>query len=175
MILFSLRLCDLSREWNPFAQLFHGLRYFKFSGTYTFWCSSNSSYQWLLSTTQTCWQNWRLICRSQSQSPRKEVAPPQFFFYPQRHIIVCWMFAVINISRIRQLSIPSRNPTHLSLNKQTTRKHSRTTIAQNHVQVNTRPCEDGCTGKFGNTPNVPILPWISYHGLVGGSVIRNSW
>ena len=44
-----MRLCDLSREWNPFVQLFHGLRYFKFSSTYTFHAVQtahiNGSYQ----------------------------------------------------------------------------------------------------------------------------------
>ena len=49
MTLFSLRLCDLSREWNPFAQLFHSLRYFNFFSTYTFHAFQtphiNGSYQ----------------------------------------------------------------------------------------------------------------------------------
>ena len=59
------------------------------------------------------------------------------FFFPQRHRIACWMFAVMKISRIRQLLIPSRKPTHLSLNMQTTKKHSKTYMAHNHVHVNT--------------------------------------
>ena len=49
MTLFSLRLCDLSREWNLFAQLFYDLRYFKFSITYSFHADQtlhiNDSYQ----------------------------------------------------------------------------------------------------------------------------------
>ena len=53
---------------------------------------------------------------------------------------------------------------------------------QTHTLESQIHAQDGCTGLFGNTPNVPILPWIWYHrpcsllfivkknsGLVGGT------
>ena len=97
---FFMRLCDLNRNWNPFAQVFNGLRYFKFLVLIHF-----MQFKLLISMAPINYA--RLLTKLKVDLPESEPEPKKkgrfstTSFYPQWHRITCWMFAVIKILRIR--------------------------------------------------------------------------